>query len=318
MAVALDFLRFLFYRPKTRGDHCACVARHRFELTARVIAGALLATGIAPGATAEEAANDGAWTAMTIDQGSVRFTAHISGEPVDVRLGSASPSNSILESFVRAHGDTGQRADDDTPLDQQPPIVDLPLLISSRRIVLPAVYRVDGMAFDLHVGRDFFADAIVQIDYPNRRLRALDEDALALRKLANVPARRVDEQIGTHIRIDVQGEDVWAALATEYSGALMIPRALARQHGWIRGDDVELGQVIDSYGNEILSEGVDLESITIGPYRINDVRAVIMEDGESPLAGAYEQMTAIVGNDLLKYFQLSVDLDRAYVHIQTP
>jgi hypothetical protein len=29
-------------------------------------------------------------------------------------------------------------------------------------------------------------------------------------------------------------------------------------------------------------------------------------------------MTAIVGNDLLKYFQLSVDLDRAYVHVQTP
>lgn len=282
------------------------------------VAAFTLSLCVAPGALASGNDNDGAWTAMSLDSGSVQFTAHVGGEPVSVRLGSASPSSSILDSFLRQHLDAAAAADREAPVDTLPPIPQLPLLIASRRIVLPSVYRVEGMPFVVHAGRDFFADAIVQIDYPNRRLRLLDEDALALRKLANVRARRVDEQIGTHVQIEIEGEAVWAALATEYSGALMIPRALAREHGWIRGDDVELGEVVDNAGNEILSEGVQLESVNLGPYRIGDVRAVIMEDGESPLAGSYEQLTAIVGNDLLKYFQLSIDLDRAYVHVQTP
>lgn len=318
MDVQFTCSQMLFFGAQALWHRRAGAVTQRAGRNSRVIATALVAWFVALCSFANAATNDGAWTPITVDQGSVQFNAHVSGDPVRVRLGSASPSSSIVESFVLAH----RRSDDpdqaSIPLAERPPIIDLPLLIESRRIVLPTVYRVAAMATDMHLGRDFFSDAIVQIDYPNLRLRVLDEDALTLRQLANVPARRVNEQIGTHIRIEIQGQMVWAAMATEYSGALMIPRVVAREHDWIQGDDVELGEVLDSDGNPLLSEGIALSDVTIGPYRITDVQAVIMEDGESPLAGSYDQTTAIVGNDLLKYFQLSVDLDRAYVHVQTP
>ncbi len=252
---------------------------------------------------------------MTIDQGSVHFTGYVGGQEADVRLGSASPSNAIREAFFLSLAVDAVPSEN---VDTEPPVSELPILITSRKVALPSVYRQQVVAFDVHAGRDFFSESIVQLDYPNKRMRILDEDALKLRDLANVPARRVDRDIGTHLQMQISGQAVWAAIATEYSGALMIPRALALEHGWIADEPVELGAIVDERGSELISEGVTVDHIDLGPYRVADVTAVILEAGESPLAGPDEQSTVIIGNDLLRYFQISIDLDRAYVHVQTP
>ena len=252
---------------------------------------------------------------MTIDRGSVHFTGFVGGKESDVRLGSASPSSAINEAFFLSVATDAQPSED---LDVEPPLSELPVLITSRKVALPNVYRQSDVPFDLHAGRDFFAQSIVQLDYPNARMRILDEDALNLRELANVPARRVDRDIGTHLQLDISGQATWAAIATEFSGALMIPRALARRHGWISDAPVAVGAIVDERGGELLSEGINVAYVNVGPYRIKDVTAVILEEGESPLAGPYEQDTVIIGNDLLRYFQISIDLDRGYVHVQIP
>ncbi|MFK8017628.1 MAG: hypothetical protein AB8G17_19545 [Gammaproteobacteria bacterium] len=261
---------------------------------------------------------DGAWTPISTDLGSIRFAAHISGREVRVRLGSASPSNSINEAFLRSLPSSSATTPEGVAIFDLPPLVDLPMVITSRRIVLPSVYRLDDPPYDIHAGRDFFSGHIVQIDYPNMRLRALDQDALEMNKLANVRARRVNQSTGTLIQINIAGQEVWAALATEFSGALMIPRGLATQHGWLASDQLQRGALVDAHGNEYVNEGFSVPYVGLGPFQVDDVDAVVMEEGESPLAGSDAEETVIVGNDVLRHFQLSIDLDRAYVHVQTP
>ncbi|MFK7886416.1 MAG: hypothetical protein AB8G16_06065 [Gammaproteobacteria bacterium] len=261
--------------------------------------------------------NPGGWTPVVLDDGVLRFEAHVGAKPARIRLGSASPSNAISQKFASSLSIGGEE-DDSLALEQQPPLPSVPLFIASRRVELPQVYRVADERTDVHAGRDFFSQAIVQIDYPNKRLRVLDEDALKLRDLANVPARRVDAEIGTHVRLRIGEVSIWAALATEYSGALLLPRSLAERHGWLDGANSSAADVTDDLGDEFRTDAITLKTVHVGPYGINDVSTVLMAPGESPLAGSYEQETAIVGNDILRFFQVSVDLDRAYVHVQRP
>ena len=282
--------------------------------------GLILMLSLAGLASVAAYASDGGWTPFAFDDGVVQFKAHVWRRPVQVTLGSASPSSSVRESFVQdVLADTDEPAAKGEPGEPGalPPLPRVPLLIESRRIALPEVYRVAfGSNSDLHAGRSFFSGVIVQLDYPNARLRVLDQDALDLRRLANVPARRVDARIGTHVRLEVDGEPVWAALATEYSGAMMVPRSLATRLGWLDQAMREMGSVQDHRGREVVIEGLRLDAVQFGPFRISDVEVVLMEDGDSPLPGDYSQDTAIVGNEMLKHFQLSIDLDRARLHAQ--
>lgn len=263
--------------------------------------------------------DDGGWTPFQLADGVVEFSGHVWRRELNVTLGSASPSSSVRESFLRdvLAGQSGRSADIVAFSEDAPPLPEVPLLIASRRVGLPEVYRVmQDTGADLHAGRAFFSGAIVQLDYPNRRLRLLDQDALNLKNLANVPARRVNQRIGTHIQLSADGESFWATMATEYSGALMMPRGMASQLGWLEGAGQAQGAVEDHRGREAVFDVITVPAVQLGPFRISDVDVVLMEDGDSPLAGDYDQQTAIVGNGLLRHFQISVDLDRAFVHAQ--
>ncbi|MEO1574910.1 MAG: hypothetical protein AAFU65_08115 [Pseudomonadota bacterium] len=278
-----------------------------------------LATAALPalGSDTNASENKGGWTPFNLNDGVVAFAAHVWRRELGVTLGSASPSSSVSDAFVQAAladaGESGAAVSQDAP-----PLPQLPVLIASRRVKLPEVYRVpEEMGDGLHAGRAFFSGVIVQLDYPNRRLRVLDQDALNLKILSNVRARRVNQRIGTHVELSVDGKPFWAALATEYSGALMAPRGLAGRLGWLDEGASAQGAVEDHRGREVVTDGVTLPAVQIGPYQVNNVDVVLMEDGDSPLPGDYEQETAIIGNELLQHFQLSIDLDRAFLHIQS-
>ncbi|WP_462156866.1 pepsin/retropepsin-like aspartic protease family protein [Pseudoalteromonas sp. GB56] len=86
----------------------------------------------------------------------------------------------------------------------------------------------------LLLGAGFFDKFIVQLDYPNSRMRLITRDSLDLGKVENIKMRA---QRGTGrpvVRVKLSEErSAWLLLDTGSSGGIMIKRSVADNLGWL-------------------------------------------------------------------------------------
>ncbi|MCC2617604.1 hypothetical protein LJ739_15225 [Aestuariibacter halophilus] len=271
------------------------------------------------------------WVPFELVQGRISIPIELDGVSTRAILDTASEFNAISESFIQQHN---------------------PDVAEGKIIEIRTVYRdekrqsyneVDiemfGVDFTMDklvsidigvpdtailLGAGFFDDFIIQIDYPNERLRLLSPGSVDLAKLKNVESQTHRENYMPIVKASLNDdEDVWLVLDTGLSGGVLLERSIADDKGWLSSavsrptpDVLELTQV-DTFA---------FNKVTIGPYELDNIEGWVPVAGQDmPITktgkaqGATrikgKKIDGLLGNDVLQYFVLTLDYKYGHVHL---
>lgn len=178
------------------------------------------------------------------------------------------------------------------------------------------------------LGAEFFRLFVMQVDYPNKRLRLLTRDSIDLEKHQNVKMR-IDRERGmpiAHVELG-NGRTLKLLLDTGNNGGIILPRKVAKRH-----------DLLDKYPQrKALSSGIAktvemdifaLPELTFGPFTMGNVAmAVPVEGSRSKIFDKIERTgtriikqppDGILGYDVLKHFVLTIDYKKGRMHVGVP
>ena len=181
----------------------------------------------------------------------------------------------------------------------------------------------------LVVGLAFFQNFILQIDYPNSRLRIITRDAMDLKDAANVRMKKNGSMSQPMVKVELNDEyKAWLMLDTGNSTGIFMPRKPAIRYGWLEEfgtTDVQIRGV-----NKVsASQSFNLPKMTIGPFTMENVIAMVPAEGNETNVGREsttrtgsrikkDYSDGILGYDVLKHFVVTIDYKRALLHLAPP
>ncbi|MFK8014481.1 MAG: aspartyl protease family protein [Gammaproteobacteria bacterium] len=260
------------------------------------------------------------WVDFELRGGHLHVDAVIDGYETSAILDTGASINGIDEAYLRDYGqdfNRGTRND----------VVRITGIAGTfeKRLVFDVPVHIFGSTFDfdglapvsidpagLILGVDFFERSIVQIDYPNSRLRLIERESLNLKKLANVKTRRQPNGGSPTVRIRLNDEaNLWIMLDTGATGGLILPRRYAKRNGWLDQFPTIEGRMVGVSGRPMVTETFNLPTLTIGPYTLEDVPVTVPGKGEKLAVDS-----GLLGYDILRHFQLTMDIKKKRLHIE--
>ncbi|MEE4216496.1 MAG: retropepsin-like aspartic protease [Xanthomonadales bacterium] len=297
-------------------------------LVTRILCTALLCT-VAPVTLSAD------WLPFRLERGHIMVDVQVAGVPAEAMLDSGAMANMISNRFIEKHelefARSGKvRAKGVNSVETIPLYNNVPLSIYGVDISLDKVAASSFRSADLILGSGFFRSGILQIDYPNSRLRFLDKKAVDLKKHANVSMRQASESLLPAVEIVLQGEETWLLFDTGNSGGLVLKRSFALGRG-LYDDNTASEQFIAAGINTIATyERFALDSVIVGPYELTDVVTAIPAEGQSANIGERQyaatgtrlqrgvKTNGLLGYDVLKHFVITVDYKNYRMHIHAP
>lgn len=187
---------------------------------------------------------------------------------------------------------------------------------------------------DILLGVGFFNNFIVQIDYPNERIRLIDRKALDMKKLANVKIKHEDQSELPMLQVDLNDEvKVWLKLDTGNSGGILLDHTVADARGWLEAYTMNPGRLRDATGDTIDVNVFNLPAMTLGPIELENVlvtvpvlkntmdvgsaRGEMVHDG-SNFRRFQQNAAGVLGYDVLKHFIVTLDYKGKRMHLGLP
>ncbi len=90
----------------------------------------------------------------------------------------------------------------------------------------------------------------------------------------------------------------------------LLNRSFVDKHGWLDEYDAVDTKVIGVSGVAVGTRQFTLPALTIGPYTLKNVPVTVMPDNRSTLE------LGLLGYEVLKHFQITMDLPKKRLHIQ--
>jgi len=296
-----------------------------FKICIGLFLGMLIAFGV------RSETNDQGWMTFDGSSGFVSFAAIVNGQTASVILDSGASIGAVSEGF-------GQRAgiepDPRLPI-QLAGIFDEHRVFGSREfelelnqqtVALQGLAVVPGGGFDIVLGRWIFEQAVVQIDYPNQRIRFLDPSAVDFESNVKVRKSRSGALL---IEMQIQGKRAWLTLDTGSNSVVLLKRGFVSRHGF---EQYSVASARLPTGGMIRSGEVQLlqfEEAAIGPFRMESLLASYVPEGKDGL-DAREQSTGsrvrhartqddgLVGFEVLRNFLVTTDFKHRKVHLHLP
>ena len=276
------------------------------------------------------------WQPFTLRNGNIVIDVEIDGHEASAILDSGASSHMISSAFVKKYGQ------DFTKLGK----VDMKGVYGKRKLQVYSdipvklfgsdvqFYKVpEGLrnGADLLLGGAFFKGAIIQIDYPNSRLRRLSKQSVDLKKHANVPMKRALGGRFPAIEVEHNGVKAWLILDTGNSGGVLVERSFATANGWLN-DETEVTERT-SFGLFESSTSLNfyIDAFKIGPYELEHVSVNVPSEGHMNDFGRYTnefstgtlikrgvQAKGLIGYDVLKHFIVTIDYMAYRVNLYAP
>ncbi len=275
------------------------------------------------------------WIEFDDRRGHITIPVTLNGQAAQAILDTGATGNAISEQFLAEHvGDYGKGKS-----------IMVRGVYGERRVNLVnniqvgmfgSNFRLDQLmpmrlgSIELLVGLPFFDNFIVQIDYPNKRLRLIDHESLSLRKVANVKMKR--ERGSQHPLVQVNLNDEykpWVMLDTGNSSGLFLPRRDAERKGWLEKYSTQdsLGVGVNAIVNR--NQRFNLPQLEIGPYSLENVIITVPAEGTKSTVGegadhgsrkniSARSSKGILGYDVLRHFIVTIDFRHSLLHIELP
>jgi|TARA_B110000438_G_scaffold303549_1_gene365562 hypothetical protein len=185
-------------------------------------------------------------------------------------------------------------------------------------------YHTNGLL----LGSGFFNSFVVQLDYPNEKIRLITQDSVEVAKFKNI---EIQSQKGTGMPIVKIGlpddRHLWMILDTGNAGGMVVERKVASKLGWLSGGDRK-STVSTGVNATIETESFRIPLLQFGPFELENVLVTIPAEGKnSYLDSQYEKtgsrlkgkkVQGIIGYDVLKHFLITVDYKGGHAHIGLP
>lgn len=272
------------------------------------------------------------WIRFDDARGWIEFTVRVNGVRARAMLDSGAQSNAIsrrlaeranislnLSNQVRVTGIYGQR---DVPLSGEFEIQFGQAIAPMRgALVLPV------SSPDLVLGVGLFQAGVVQIDYPNKRIRFLDRDVVQFE--GNVRSRGT-RRGSPQVQATLNGRKVWMLFDTGNSGPSLFKRRLIERMG-LDQYQADLPQRI---GHGAVSSGrsrmLQLPDFELGPFPFETLLARYIDEGGedgfesrrtrygSRLRQENAPYDGILGSEVLENFIITADLRQREIHFTLP
>jgi|GEM_PF-176012 len=275
------------------------------------------------------------WQSFTLRNGHIVIDVEIAGHPAKAVLDGGSSGNMIRSDLVEQFGQdfkkTGKARVSGVFGEQILQVYGgIPLKLFGSNVTLNDATAGPNHGVELLLGGGFFRNTIVQIDYPNSRLRRLDKKNVDMKKQANVPMKRVRGSRFPAIQVEHNGVETWLIFDTGNSGAIFVKHSFATKSGWLN----EQTKTRESMGigifesNTILNFSID--AFKIGPYELNNVSVNVPSQDDVSDFGKYfiepsgtriktgVKVEGLIGYDVLKHFVVTIDYMDYKVNLYAP
>lgn len=280
----------------------------------------------------EALANDsGGWIDFQGSGGHVEFEVEVNGVPagaiLDTGADTAAVSASLAERAgidlnqnrrVRIIGVHGQR--------EVPTTGRFTLQFAGQPVEVGELPVVPAGGVDVVIGRSMFEWAVVQIDYPNDRIRFLRREAVDFKGNVKIKTTRRGAPM---IRGRVGGEGLWMLLDTGNSGLTVMKRRFVLRHDF---DDHQAGD-LELVGMGAIARGdqhlLSVPRFDLGPYRFESLLATYSTGGNdgfdhrrnrhgSRMLTDRARYDAILGYEVMRNFLVTMDLAGERIHLAVP
>ena len=278
------------------------------------------------------------WQDVEIVNGRVIVDVAIAGVPAKALLDTGATGMSISPSFLEengipfikgreiismgAHGRTRSymiKELDVTIFGSQFPLKNVRAFPSNRK-------------FQMLIGLPFLKLMVVQIDYPNKRVRFLSRDSVDLKSHANVDIKHGNEESRLVTSVELEGGEKFDLLFdTGSTAGLIIDNHIAQKRGWLEKYGAGEGS-LSGVTNTLTVEKLRLPYLKLGPYELENVKALCPKEENMPTSYSQKKERAktgtrisegegyigILGGDILMHFVVTLDAKNALMHIDAP
>lgn len=275
------------------------------------------------------------WVPFKLNNGHIVLPVVVNGVEGEALLDSGASSNAISSRIVNYHGDGLVKAgkvkvNGVYGVQKLDVISRVPVTMFGVDFKISDVISSSLGSYELLLGLGFFDKFVVQLDYPNHRMRLSDRKSLNLKDISNVRLlrdSRFDHPI-VEVTLD-KDKSAWLIFDTGNSGGLMLSRSFVEYNGWL-----EKYQTKQSYGSGINIKGASTEvfymdDFKIGPFELENVRVTVPAEGQSSLLGVKntgglvrsnrgKKTEGLLGYDILKHFVVTIDFRKNLLHLGLP
>jgi hypothetical protein len=274
-------------------------------------------------------ADDG-WHKAQVKDNLMHIPIVLNGIETTAILDTGSITNYISKDFIAKHGQSlpkgGVTKIASSWDDERYQIYNkVPVTLFDTMFEMDDLIESDIPSGDLVIGMHFFRFFILQIDYPNQRVRMLDRKSVNMKKFKNIESRVEGDHGVPIVKLEVNGEkDAWFLLDTATTVGLKIERGLSEQRDWLTEYRKSRISLKDINRIEEMTE-LNIPKVQFGPFQLENITSAVPDKGHSlDLRPRYEKgfsrikgkrLKGAVGFDVLKHFVITIEYQTGFIHI---
>ncbi|MDT8410495.1 MAG: TonB family protein [Wenzhouxiangellaceae bacterium] len=272
------------------------------------------------------------WIAFDARNGHIAFDVMVNDTPAVAILDTGADTTTISRGLARRAGigvgrANGMRMSGVFGEQVIPLSDDFQLSFAGLSVPLQDLPIAPGQGFDLVLGRQLFEFSVVQIDYPNRRIRFLDPAAVDFKGNLKVRKTRTGAPL---VQAQVDGKKAWMLFDTGNAGDSLFTRTFVARRDLERFKIDENGT---STGGGAIQSGhltaLRIPKFQLGPFPFQGLRASYIATENQGLdarasgtgsraRSARTEFDGIVGYEVLRNFLVTMDLKRNRIHLHLP
>lgn len=276
------------------------------------------------------------WVDMEINNGHISIPVEISGIATRAILDTGSQANAVNRAFRNKHElEWGKGASVNirgvhgtsrmATFNRVPVTMFGSTLNFDGLVEMPLGHHSNGLL----LGATFLDSFILQIDYPNQRIRfALHQD-LDLRKSENIEFQLHKGRAMPIVKIGLGPEkSTWVLFDTGNNGGVLFNKSFARTMKWADTLPEQQSMAIDATSHVAVMDTYRIPELQFGPYTLENVLvSVPADDSHVNVLEQYQtvgsrikgkRVQGILGYDVLKHFVVTIDYKNGHAHIGLP
>lgn len=277
-----------------------------------------------------------AWVDMEINNGHISIPVEVSGIATRAILDTGSQTNAINRAFrnknelewgkgasvnIKGVYDTSRMS----TFNQVPVTLFGSTFKFDGLVDMPLGHHSNGIL----LGATFLDNFILQIDYPNQRIRFALHESLNLSKSENIEFQLHKGRAMPIVKIGLGPEkSAWVLFDTGNNGGVLFNKSFAKSMKWADTLSEQQSMAVDATNHVAAMSTYRIPELQFGPYTLENVQvSVPSDDSRVNVLEQYSEVGSrikgkrvqgILGYDVLQHFVVTIDYKNGHAHIGLP
>ncbi len=266
--------------------------------------------------------DEAAWMPFAEDENRPAVEIVINGKKTLALIDTSISANAISYQFAReagiAPGPRSLSLPDIQDGAQLPLSSTFTLELGGNPVELDNAVMIPAEGIGLIVGRPLLNALVVQIDYPNRRLRFLPPDMAGFKGNVKLRRGRFNQPM---VIAQINGKRVWMNFDTSSDSVSLLTDRIVSKHGW-QGEEIS-AEALQAAGLSVRRDvrTMRLDELELGPFKIEGVVAAAPVEGRERSTGYGAHRIGekfggdgILGFEVMRNFLVTIALGTDNVH----